>query len=287
MSRYTRSIRKFVASPAGLSTLELVISVGIISIAMAATSGLFLAGRNFMRDQTLELETSQAARATIDLLLRELRLGGACLPVTGDFVSLDGIDSSERDSITSRTGLTRPNLSCISSAAAADFTAGTTTLTVGSANGFITGRRGYIRHPAGTGEYFDIVAVNTGTNTLTIDPGLSVDYPITSGIYEIDERSFSINDDDPLNPVLEMRIDGGAPSQLATGIERLDIQYQLRRNCPNCDVVDIPTSDPEWAIVEQVFLEVTARSQRTGPNGDYYRRTIRVGVKPRNLLPRT
>lgn len=261
-------------------------SVAIMAIAMAATSGLFLAGRNFMRDQALEVETTQAARATIDLLLRELRLGGACLPVTGDFISLDGTNSGIRDTIISRTGLTRPDLSCIRSTTSTNASSGTTVLTLQSVSGFILGRRGYIRHPAGTGEFFDITNINTGAKTLTIVPGLSTDYPSTSGVYEIDERAFSINNTDPSNPILEMQIDSKPASKLAVGIERLNIEYQLRRNCPTCDVVDLPTSDPEWAIVEQLFLEVTARSVRRGPNGDYYRRTLRVGVKPRNLLPR-
>lgn len=258
-----------------------------MGIAMAATSGLFLAGRNFMRDQTLEVETTQAARATIDLLLRELRLGGACLPVTGDFISLDGTNVGTRDTIVSRTGLTRPDLSCIRTTSTGALSSGATSIPLQSINGFTTGRRGYIRSGAGVGEFFDIVGVNTGTKTLTITPSLSTDYATDAGVYEVDERSFRINNTDPLHPALEMQVDGKAPSKLATGIEKLNIQYQLRRNCPSCDVVDIPTSDPEWAIVEQVFLEVTARSDRPGPSGDYYRRTIRVGVKPRNLLPRT
>lgn len=261
------------------------ISVGIVGIAMAATSGLFLAGRNFMRDQALEIETTQAARATIDLLLRELRLGGACLPITGDFVSLDGLNTGNRDEITSRTGLTRPDLSCIRSASTANALTGATSLTLQNVSGFSAGRRGYIRHPAGVGEYFTISAVNSVPKTLTVNPPMSRDYPSTSGVYEIDERTFRINVDDPSNPALELQVDNGTPAKLATGIERLNIQYQLHRNCPACDMVDLPASDAEWAIVEQLFVEVTARSDRPGPTGDYYRRTIKVGVKPRNLLP--
>lgn len=258
-----------------------------MGIAMAATSGLFLAGRNFMRDQTLEVETTQAARATIDLVLRELRLGGACLPVTGDFISLDGSNSGTLDTIVSRTGLVRPDLSCIRTTATAALAAGATSIPLLNANGFTAGRRGYIRSGAGVGEFFDIVGVNTSTKTLSVTPGLATAYASDAGIYEVDERSFRINNTDPLHPVLEMQIDGKPASKLATGIEKLNIQYQLRRNCPACDIVDLPASDPEWAIVEQVFVEVTARSDRVGPSGDYYRRSLRVGVKPRNLLPRT
>lgn len=287
MSRYTRSIQRFVASPSGLSTLELLISVGIISIAMAATSGLFLAGRNFMRNETTEVETSQAARATVDLLLRELRLGGACLPVTGDFVSIDGVNNADRDEIISRTGILRSDLSCIRSATPSDMVTGATTIPLQSVSGFSAGRRGYIRHPAGTGEFFTVQSVNTSTKQLTVSPAMSRDYPTTSGVYQVDERQFSLNYSDPSKPLLELRVDNGTPSKLASGIERLNIQYQLHRNCPPCDVVDLPATDAEWAIVEQLFVEVTARSDKPEPTGAYYRRTLRVGVKPRNLLPRS
>lgn len=286
MLRFIQSIRRYAASSKGLSTLELVISVGIMSIAMASTSGLFLAGRNFMRDQALDVETTQAARATMDLLLRELRLGGACLPITGDFISLDGTNVSDRDTIISRTGLTRPDLSCIKTTSTAALTSGATVITVDNIGGFAIGRRGYIRNTTGTGEFFDIINMNTPAKTLTIVPGVTTAYPSGSGVYEVDERAFRINNSDPTKPVLEMQIDSKPASKLAAGIERLNIEYQLQRNCPACDVVSLPANEPEWAIVEQVFLEVTARSSRLGPNGQYYRRTLRVGVKPRNLLPR-
>jgi type II secretory pathway pseudopilin PulG len=286
MSRFTRSIRRFAASPRGLSSLELLISLGIISIAMAATSGLFLASRNFMRDQALELETTQAARATIDMLLRELRLAGACLPVTGNFVSLDGTDDGNFDELVSRTGLTRPDLSCVRTTTTEAVVQGDAQLTLDNIDGFSDGMRAYIRHPAGSGEFFTIGSINGDSKTVSFDPPLSADYPAASGFYAIDERRFRINTGET-EPILEVEINGnGQPSKLAVGIEQLDVQYQLHRNCPSCDVVDLPADDTEWALVEQLFLTVTARSQRRGPNGEYYQRTIKVGVKPRNLLPR-
>ena len=51
------------------------------------------------------------------------------------------------------------------------------------------------------------------------------------------------------------------------------------------DVVDMPADNAEWSVVEQVLLNVTARSELPDEQGDYFRRTITVGVKPRNLLP--
>ena len=82
-----------------------------------------------------------------------------------------------------------------------------------------------------------------------------------------------------------LQIGSQAPQSFAVGIEKLNIQYQLRRNCPPCDVVDDPVDNATWSVVEEVLLNVTARSELPDPSGNYFRRTISVGVKPRNLLP--
>ena len=111
-----------------------------------------------MRDQASTVETTQAARAAIDMIVRDLRLGGACLPVTGDFISLDGQNIGDNGQIISRTGLTRPDLSCIASSAPTDLQlAEQRSITVQNIRRLLPPAwRGYIRHPAGTGEYFDI-----------------------------------------------------------------------------------------------------------------------------------
>lgn len=266
--------------------------VMLMGLAVAATSGMFLASKRHLRMETREIETTQAARAAVDMMVRDLRLGGACLPVTGDFISLEGVNDGEEDEITTRTGMTRPDLSCISSTltlpegvvlAPAD-----AVLPVQSSQGFEAGMRAYIRHPNGSGEYFDITGVPTPTQ-LAKSTSLSQEYPDTSGVYAIDERRFFINwREGPrgLLPELVLQIGQRSPQSFAVGIDRLNVQYQLRQNCsPTCDVVDLPANDAQWSIVEQVLLSITARSDHPDEKGDYYRRTISVSVKPRNLLP--
>jgi hypothetical protein len=263
----------------------------LTGLAMAATAGLFLASRTHMRNQEKEVETTHVARSVIDLIVRDLRLGGACLPTTGDFISLEGVDNGDLDEITTRTGLVRPDLSCVRSATNATTTASGSTVPVESVEGFTSGMRAYIRGPDGTGEYFDISGSDSSTNTLLRSQTLSKDYPPTSGVYAIDERRFFIDNwTSPRGvlPELKMQIGDAAPMPYAVGVEKLDIQYELNRNCPPCDVVDLPSSDPdnpEWPIVDEVLLSVTARSELPDADGNYYRRTYTVGVKPRNLIP--
>jgi hypothetical protein len=159
---------------------------------------------------------------------------------------------------------------------------------VQSSAGFTAGMRAYIRGTAGTGEYFDITAVPSGTQ-LTKAQTLTQDYPATSGIYAIDERTYYLDTwSSPRNgpqPELVLRIGDQTPQSFAVDIEALNIQYRLDRNCPTCDVVDLPSSASDWSLVEAVLLTITARSEQQISPGNYYRRTVSVEVKPRNLLP--
>jgi hypothetical protein len=261
----------------------------LMGLAVVATSGMFLASKQHMRLQSREIETTQAARAAADMIIRDLRLGGACLPVTGDFISLEGTNSGEQDQIITRTGLTRPDLSCIRTSvptgSAVDKAGGV--VPVSNSEGFSAGMRAYIRHPDGEGEYLDITAVASPTEIVK-STTLSRDYPETSGVYAIDERRFYVETwYSPRGPLPELRLQIGnqPPQSFAVGIEELDIQYELRRNCPPCDTIDLPADNAEWSLVEQVMLNVTARSELPDEDGNYFRRTITVGVKPRNLLP--
>jgi hypothetical protein len=224
------------------------------------------------------------------MLVRDLRLGGACLPVTGEFISLDGINNADKDEITTRTGMTRPDLSCIRSTVPTGFqvVANTAAVPVESSQGFAPGMRAYIRNPNGSGEYFDVAAVPNATE-ITKSTTLTQNYPATSGVYAIDERRFFIDtftSPRGVLPQLNLQIGLAAAQSYAVGIEKLAIQYQLRRNCsPNCDVVNLPANDTESAIVEAVLLSVTARSEVPDEAGNYFRRTVAVNVKPRNMLP--
>jgi Tfp pilus assembly protein PilW len=261
-----------------------------MGVAIATTSGMFLASKQQMTLQQRQLETTQAARAAADSIVRDLRLSGACLPSTGDFISLSGINNGTSDQITTRTGLTQPNLACVQTVIPIGSTlhASDSTVTVQSSAGFSTGMRAYIRNAVGTGEYFDITGVPSGTQ-LAKSQTLTQDYGETSGIYAVDERTYYLatwaSPNNGSQPELMLRVGDQTAQSFAVGIESLNIQYQLARNCPPCDVVDLPTSTADWSIVEAVLLNLTARSEQPDAQGNYYRRTVAVTVKPRNLLP--
>lgn len=269
----------------GFSLVELLVGITIVSTVMAAAGGLFVASRNFMQDQILQVETQQGLRSTLESMARDLRLGGACLPITGDFVVLDGTDSAATDTITTRTGLVRPNLSCVSTALTADMAKTATQLFVGTSSGFTVGMRALIRHPNGTGESFTVTSIPSATK-LQRTGSWTQSYPATSGVFAVDERTYAVDTSNSSLPVLTVAANGTAAVPFAYGVENLTIKYLLNRNCPACDIVDAPVAaSDDWRLVNQILITTTVRSRTTKKNGQYIRLTGRISAKPRNLLP--
>ena len=277
----------------GFSAVEMMAAITVMSLALSVAGGFFVANRNALADEMARQETLQGLRAALDTLERDLRLGGACLPTTGnDFPPLAGSNSGTLDGVTTRTALVRSDLTCIQSTIQATSPAtgialGATTLPLQSVSGFAVGQRAYIRGSTNSGEYFNITAVNTSTNKLTIASGLGSAYLNGSGVWAVDERVYSIDSTtySPLT-VIAIAANGAPATPFAYGVQSVNVQYQLISNCPACDVVDLPSAT-QWALVNQLYLTVTMQSLSKLSNGQFYTVTGKIGIKPRNLLPGT
>src|SRR5262249_5648873 len=155
--------------------------------------------------------------ATIDNLTRDLRLSGACLPANGTFVSLSGTNSTTLDSIVSRSGLLRSDLSCIRTTLTLPVAVSDARLPVASANGFAPDTRVYLRHPNGTGELFTLTAVDLPGNALVKTGQLSTTYPAGTGVFAVDERQYAIDTTtNPVLPVLTVGLNGATPIPFAS-----------------------------------------------------------------------
>jgi type II secretory pathway pseudopilin PulG len=272
---------------AGFSLVELLVSIGLAGMVLGTVTQFFTSHAHRMREHTYRVETQQALRGALDAMTRDIRLAGACLPVNGNFTALDGTDDDVNgDAITVRTGLTRANLSCVYGTLTAQANAGATTLTVDDASDFVVGKMAYIRDTNGSGELREVTAFSEGADTVTVSPGVGQVYPVGSTVYAVDQRVYSLRTDvDP--PLLMLTIDQNEPQPFAAGIARLDVEYVLDRNCPDCDVVDLstPLDTPTWWLVNEV--KVTARAESVGviTEGDDTELTQTARAKPRNLLP--
>ena len=270
----------------GFSLLELLMAVGLAGIVLTSVVQFFALQTRKMKGHTYRVEAQQAARTSLDAIARDVRLAGACLPITGAYVPLAGTNGTGPDSITVRTGIVRTNLSCIVAGLTAQMAQGTSTATVDSANGFTTGMLAYLRHPSGSGQYMFVTG--TGATTISLDGIASIAYPIGSGIYAIDERTYAVDATSvPAVPQLTLSINRGAPEAFAAGVQDVQIRYVLNRNCPPCDVVDAPPAvdTATWRLVNSVNLAATVRTIGTVRAEDDVTMVQTSSAKPRNLLP--
>ena len=281
----------------GFSLVELLVATTVMSAVLAAAGVFFVAARTTITDQILRIETLQGLRAAMDEMVRDLRLGGACLPMVGDFVTIDATNSGT-DRIFTRTGLVRPNETCVSTTLASPVNASATSMTVANASGFTPNMRIYLWDSNATsGEVLNITTVNASTNVLGKTTTLTCPheggcntpaYNTGAAVYAVDERYYYVDTtSNPSLPVLMLGVNGGTATPFAFGIENLQIQYELNRNCDTsngCDVVDLPANDTEWSLVNQIYLTLSARSRTVTSSGQYYRVSRTVSAKPRNLI---
>lgn len=272
---------------AGFSLVELLVSVFISGVALTSMVTFYALQTRGAQGHAFRVEAQQALRASLDAITRDVRLAGACLPInTGQYVPLAGTDDVNGDSITIRSGMLRADLSCISAALTPDTTAaGATSLQVDSGTGFTSGMLVYLRHPSGSGQYAFVTAA--GATTVSIDTGLSQVYPKGSGVYAVDERTYTIDRSVPATPRLMLTINRGTPMAFAAGITDLQIQYVLNQNCPPCDTVNAPAAGATatWLLVNDVLLTASARTVGTIRPQDVASLTETSRAKPRNLLP--
>jgi hypothetical protein len=267
------------------------VTVGVSSVVLTGVVQFMALQTRKLAGHSYRLEMQHALRSTLDAISRDLRLAGAGLPTDGQFVALTGTEAAGGDTITARTCIVGADLSCVPATlqTAPNTPSGSTTLQlgVGETTAFSPGSYAYVRETAGGGQFVTVSSVDAGNNRVTITPGLTQDYRQGSGFYAIDERRYAIDRSNPANPVLTLSVNGGAAQAFAAGINDLQIQYVLQRNCPACDVVNAPAANDTatWRLVNEVILSATAQTVGTVRAEDVTSITASSRTKPRNLLP--
>ena len=225
------------------------------------------------------LETQQGVRAALSALTQELRQAGACLPRTGEVVALSGTNNGTTDSLTVRIGKTTSDLTCVRTVSTASAAIGQTYVTVQTTAGFKVGDWVYLRDSAGAGDSFTLASI--ATNRLNLSGALDRVYASGTGVYAVEERSYSISTAIG-RPVLMITVDGGTAQPLVDNVEAFNVRY-VTTPCPPCDELDSPDSD-DWPLVREVSVSVTVRSAYKNRKGDYVRLTDQTNIKPRNLI---
>jgi prepilin-type N-terminal cleavage/methylation domain-containing protein len=272
----------------GFTLIEILVTTGIVSAVMMSVVTFLLSTARHRREAEVRLEVTQGLRAAADVLERDLRLAGACLPPLGNFVALDGKDQGKSDEITVRIGARHESACLRANLTTAIDADSTSTLEIDRPDGFEQGKHAYLVDLGGNGEFFYLQAVDAGAKRLTANIQLTRFYPVGSTVYVLEERRYAITSDLRGRPMMTVQLDDDPePWPMALGIVSLDAKYTLRRGkCPaSCDVVDIPADDTEWRLVTDVKIDLAASFPSALRPGAAYGMAETMRAKPRNLLP--
>jgi type II secretory pathway pseudopilin PulG len=277
--RSTRGSRR-ISGQLGYTVVELLVAMMLSAVVMSMAVSDFGFTVHMRRDLDLLVETQHGLRSALAEITQELRQAGACLPTTGDFISLGGKNDGEHDRLTVRIGKVDDDVVCIRTVVVETAVAGTSTLVVQDSSRFEPDEWVYLRSATGTGQTARVASVTS--SALVIDGSLDVDYTDGSGVFAIEERAYGI-DASSAYPMLTVAIDGEDPQPLVGGVEKLDVEYLLTP-CPPCDPVAEPADGDQWHQVREVAVRVGVISSVPNHQGDYVRLTGTTNIKPRNLL---
>ena len=276
----------------GFSIVELLAALGVIGITLASAVPFFALQARKMKGMSYRLEAQQGMRAALDAMGRDIRLAGACLPTSGKFIALDGVDSALGDQITVRAGIVQSGTSCVKAGLTVAANAGDTSVTLADATPFAGTQLVFVSHPNGSGELQQVTG--TSATNVNLAAGLSQAYPgpaapgnpsNPANVIAVDERVYKLDKTDPNNPLLTLTVNRTAPQAFAVGVSDLQFQYTLNRNCTPCDVVNLPPDTATWWLVNDVLITATITTTGTVRSEDKVTLVENTRAKPRNLLP--
>src|SRR5262249_54565977 len=130
----------------GFSVIELMVSLAVAGVALASVATFFSQQTRRQQGQSYRVEVQQALRTSLDTITRDIRLAGACLPGSGQFVSFQATDDPNGDSLTIRSGVAKDDFSCLVAPLTAQLNSGTRTaqVTNGTSSGFTSGMYVYL-----------------------------------------------------------------------------------------------------------------------------------------------
>jgi prepilin-type N-terminal cleavage/methylation domain-containing protein len=296
-------VRSLAPGRDGFSLIETLVSIVIAAVVSATVVQFLLSSSRYHQEESVRLEVNQGLRATLDALVRDVRIAGSCLSEVLTIVKpLEAKNSGTRDEITLRIGLTtaadtdtagnlRSPPVCIRTSTIADFPTNTRFVNVSNTQNFLRDMRVHLVRPNGdAGQEFTIVNV-TSLTRLELDRPPAEVFPGTvntgiTNVYAFQERRYRILEAVLGTPKLFLTINDGTEYPQATGIERLDVSYRMQRNCPPCDTTAEPTA-AELKLVTDVVMDVEASLPGALRSGVPFRIAEKVRAKPRNLLPPT
>ncbi len=276
---------------AGLTTIELLMALGVSSIIFSVVLGLILSSQRLYDTDHTRVQTLQNLRGNLDVIGVDIRKAGVNLPASFPALLIsDG--GSGADTLTVRQGLdstplticvdntlivndgnlNNPNCDFVDNDANSFPDSLDLWQSIRTADGGTT-LKAYIYTPAtGQGEFFDISnEVDLGGGQYGLNGTTSNSYLQGARIYIVEERKYQLVAD-----VLEMVVNEVDTFKVSFGIKDLQVQVGLQDGSTtnSFDVTD------NWKTVD--WIDVTLKAQ--GSDGEGSIRTLSSRVLPRNVI---
>ena len=260
----------------GVSLIELVVTLLISSILIAAMYTLLLSQQTTYAKQDQAVELQQMMRAGIDRMSRDLRMAG----YGGDLLTVFGNVNGFSSIITPGNGAQADSITVLLSEQVATLTQNSASgsnqvfLSVGNAGDFFdTSTKRYL---CLNGQNNYLVQSVSG-NRVTLGTFLQEDHLTNEPVFQVKAVSYKIQ---PNTTHLVRDENAGAGDQLlAENIENLQFQYTLS----NGTVVDSPTTPSDIRIISITLAGRTAIADSKGAGDGYRRQTLSASVEVRNL----
>ncbi|MFQ5519902.1 MAG: PilW family protein [Candidatus Methylomirabilia bacterium] len=257
------------SSEAGFTMTEMLVVTAVLGLVLAAVLGIYQVS---LRSYLFAMAGEQAqlsGRAGLDRIASELRLIN-----NGRSASSGAITAATPTSITFLADINNDTLDAAGNEATLTALAnlGDTTVQISSAAGFSVGELLYVADGSSS-ENKAITAI--AGNTLTLGAGLDSWYPAGSIVRSVETVSYSLDG----TGTLRRQVGGGGAQPLTSGVTAFQITY-WNEVTPPVEITDL-SAQVSRDQVRELRLQLTTAAR----SGDQMvSRTLRAGVKPRNLL---
>ena len=237
------------AASRGFGLIEMLVAVSLLSAVVIMVFLTFFRARNELGRIGTLVNSRQEARATIQLIERDVRMSGSCFAkmainasnggtATVWYAINPGPGSGQNDSLqlVGAWGASTKTTAAVGT--------GSTNIVV---QNLPTGAGGFNINDlilltfGGVGHMFQITALNTGTKTIShattsawnvLPAGWNWPagggYPVGSQVYKIDILSYSVDSTNYRRPALVRKMFGGSPQVVSYGVNKFQLWYRMQ-----------------------------------------------------------
>jgi prepilin-type N-terminal cleavage/methylation domain-containing protein len=250
-------LARFRADQRGFTLTELLVSVAVLGLVMAALLNVHMTGTTIALTGEGKASAQQGARAVLQIE-EDIRLAGYCYP-SGQTV----FTAASPTSVTFWADLTNASTTLTANA-----NVGATGLAVANGNGISTNDTIYLINAA----QWEPLTVSSSSSTLITvpNPGTANAYPL--GV-QVGRPRFITYTWDGVSTLFRNAGDGTGPQPLVTGVVAFQLTY--------FDATDAPIAPASLANIRRVAISLTAGAPSGGPTPATF--TLTSSARPRNL----